>query len=78
MYENSTVRQNTVYYMDGDSCVNTTALPILMETTIVQPIRLTTVNQTVPVSDDTRSDWLGAYDLPPSDDTASRLDIHSL
>ena len=76
VYVNSTTQHNTVYYMDGDSCVNTAATPILMETIILEPISMQLINQTVPVSDDTRSDWLGVYDLPPSDDTASRLVIY--
>lgn len=60
--------------MDGDSCVDTTATPLLMESMQVQvePDESSLVNLTVPLSDDTRSDFLGAYNLDPTDDTASR------
>ena len=72
VYENSTTRLDTVLYMDGDSCVNTAAPPILMESITTQPVRFGFLNQTIPLSDDTRSDILGAFDLDPTDDTASR------
>lgn len=58
--------------MDGDSCVNTAATLILMESVIVLSVDSEYLNQTVPLSDDTRSDIIGAFDLDPSDDTASR------
>ena len=58
--------------MDGDSCVNTVAMPILMETLTVEPTSQQVISQTVPLSDDTRSDFLGAYDLNATEDTASR------
>ena len=72
IYENATSRLNTVLYMDGDSCINTVAMPILMETMTVVPTSIQVINQTVPLSDDTRSDFLGAYDLNATDDTSSR------
>ena len=62
--------------MDGDSCVDTTATPLLMESMQVEPDESSLVNLTVPLSDDTHSDFLGAYDLDPTDDTASRYVIH--
>ena len=58
--------------MDGDSCVNTAATPILMESTLTQSVGSEYLNQTLPLSDDTRSDIIGAFDLDPTDDTASR------
>ena len=63
--------------MDGDSCVDTTATPLLIESMQVEPDESSSslVNITVPLSDDTRSDFLGAYDLDPTDDTASRYVI---
>lgn len=68
---------STVLYMDGDSCVDTTATPLLIESMQVEPDESSSslVNITVPLSDDTRSDFLGAYDLDPTDDTASRYVI---
>lgn len=61
--------------MDGDSCIDTTATPLLMESMQVEPDESSLVNITVPLSDDTRSDFLGAYNLDPTDDTASRYVI---
>lgn len=64
--------------MDGDSCVDTTATPLLMESVRVETDAFSLVNLTVPLSDDTRSDFLGAYVLNATDDTASRYVIHIL
>ena len=72
VYPNDTASLYTILYMDGDSCVDTTATPLLMESSIVQSVATDLVNLTVPLSDDTRSDFLGAYDQDPTDDTASR------
>ena len=74
---NGTILLSTVLYMDGDSCVDTTATPLLIESMQVEPDESSSslVNITVPLSDDTRSDFLGAYDLDPTDDTASRYVI---
>jgi hypothetical protein len=75
IHVNGTVFLSTVLYMDGDSCVDTTATPLLMESMQVEPDESSMVNVTVPLSDDTRSDFLGAYVLDPTDDTASRYVI---
>lgn len=64
-----------VLYMDGDSCVSTTADPLLIQTTLLQIVPTRLVNLSIPLLDDTRSDLLGAYTLNPTDDTASRY-IH--
>lgn len=72
IHTNGTFLLSTVLYMDGDSCVDTTATPLLMESMRVEPGESSLVNLTVPLSDDTRSDFLGAYNLDPTDDTASR------
>lgn len=69
---NGTWLISTVVYMDGDSCVDTTATPLLMESIQVEPEESDLVNITMPLSDDTRSDFLGAYTLNATDDTASR------
>ncbi len=58
--------------MDGDSCESSTATPILMEELQGTVTRAVPTNVTIPLSDDTRSDILGAYQLDPTDDTFQR------
>ena len=62
-----------VYYVNGDNCVNVTdATPILFRTLEAQVVSFRSVDLTIPVADDTRSDWLGIFNLDPTDDTADR------
>jgi len=72
LFDNNTVLLMEVTYMDGENCVNSTADPLWMQTTRTQITSSSTVLISVPVADDTRSDLLGAYTLPPTDDTAAR------
>ena len=72
IYSNGIVSLSTVLYMDGDSCVSTTADPLLIQSFLLQTVGFRLVNLSIPLSDDTRSDFLGAFTLNPTDNTASR------
>ena len=72
IYENQTLSLSTVVYMNGDSCVDSTATPVLMETLEGAVAQVLPVNLTIPLSDDYRSDILGAFNLDPTDDTFQR------
>ena len=71
--ENFSLSISTVVYMGGDSCVNSTTDSILvMETLEATVTQVAPTNITIPLTDDTRSDILGAFDLDPTDDTSQR------
>lgn len=72
IYENQTLSISTVLYMDGDSCVNSTASVLLMESMEARVTDVLATNLTVPLTDDTRSDILGVFELDPTDDTRDR------
>ena len=72
IYENQTLSLSTVLYMNGDSCVNSPASPVLMGTLEAQVTAVVPVNLSLPLSDDTRSDILGAFQLDPTDNTIQR------
>lgn len=70
--ENQTLSISTVVYMGGDSCVNSPASVLLMETMEATVTGIVATNLTVPLTDDTRSDILGTFELDPTDDTFRR------
>lgn len=72
IYVNQSLSIATVIYMNGDSCVNSPASPVLMETLEAEVTESVPVNLTIPLADDTRSDILGAFNLDPTDDTFQR------
>lgn len=72
VHVNQSLSIATVIYMNGDSCVNSPASPILMETLEAEVTRTDPVNLTIPITDNTESDILGAFDLDPTDDTIQR------
>lgn len=72
IYENQTLFISTVLYMDGDSCVNSPASVLLMESMEARVTDILATNLTVPLTDDRRSDILGVFELDPTDDTSQR------
>lgn len=72
IYENQTLSLSTVLYMGGDSCVSSTASVLLMEVMEATVTGILATNLTVPLTDDTRSDLLGVFNLDPTDDTFQR------
>ena len=72
IHVNQSISIATVLYMNGDSCVNSPASPILMESLETDVTSIVPVNLTIPLADDTRSDILGAFDMDPTDDTSQR------
>lgn len=58
--------------MDGDSCVNSPASVLLMESMEARVTDILATNLTVPLTDDRRSDILGVFELDPTDDTSQR------
>ncbi len=72
VHANLTLSISTVVYMGGDSCVNSPAPVLLMETLEAIVTNITDSYLTIPLTDDTRSDILGAFELDPTDDTFQR------
>lgn len=72
VHANQSLSISTVVYMDGDTCVNSPATPVLMETLEAEVTQAVPVNLTVPITDDRRSDLLGAFALNATDDTFQR------
>lgn len=72
VHANQTLSIATVSYMNGDSCVSTSATPVFMEMLEGEVVSVVPVNLTIPITDDTRSDILGAFTLEPTDDTFQR------
>ena len=70
---NQSLSLSTVVYVSGDSCVNNPAAPVIMETLDASVSAMSPVNLSVPLSDDTRSDILGAFMLDPTDELFLRL-----
>ena len=74
IYQNLTMSLATVVYMSGDTCVNNPAPPLIMETMEGTIASTAAVNLTILLSDDTRSDILGAFTMDPTEDTFMRLE----
>lgn len=72
IFANQSLSISTVVYMNGNTCVDSPASPILMETLEAQVAQVLPINLTIPLTDDTRSDILGAFDMDPTDDTFQR------
>lgn len=68
-----TIAFQEIHYIDGNDCLNVTGSdPVLMHSFITSGVESLSVSLSLPLSDDTRSDLLGAFDLDPTDDTAER------
>lgn len=72
IYNNQTLSLSTVIYVSGDSCVSNPNPPVIMETLDARVSDMTPVNLSIPLSDDTRSDLLGAFLLDPTNETSMR------
>lgn len=72
IYENRSLSLSTSVYTNGSSCADTTARLALSEFLSAELSTEVLVNQTIALSDDTRSDILGAFTLDPSADTLQR------
>lgn len=72
IHGNLSLSISTVVYMGGDSCVNSPASILVMETLEATVTQIVPTNITIPLTDDTRSDILGAFELAPTDDTSQR------
>jgi len=60
--------------MSGDTCVSNPSPPLIMEAIEGTVTNTAPVNLTIPLSDDTRSDILGAFTMDPTEDTYMRLE----
>lgn len=72
IYENRSLSLSTAVYTNGSSCADETAYLALFETLSAELSTEALVNLTIPLSDDTRSDILGAFNLDPTDDIFQR------
>ncbi len=72
IYPNQSLSLSTVVYIGGETCVSNTAPPVIMETLEAVISSSSPINLTIPLSDDTRSDILGAFSADPTDETFLR------
>ena len=72
IYENRSVSLSTNVYTSGSSCDDAAARLALSEFLSAELSTEVLVNLTITLSDDTRSDILGAFTLNPSADTLQR------
>ena len=73
IFANQTLSLSTVLYVSGDTCVDNIASPVIIETLDATIASTAPTNLTIPLSDDTRSDILGAFATDPTDETFMRL-----
>ncbi|XP_019849207.1 PREDICTED: protocadherin Fat 4-like, partial [Amphimedon queenslandica] len=71
-YENGSIVLNEVTYLNGVDCINSSAEVVWTQYIAADLNSTSEVELTLPLSDDYRSDILGAYNAQPTDDTYLR------
>ena len=72
IHQNLTLTLSTVVYMNGDSCIDSPAPVLLMESMVATVTSIMATNLSIPLTDNTQSDILGAFELDPTEDTFQR------